>query len=81
MGRRDQRRRMTRKEKARGQMSEVRCQMSPEIPGQAPARGQGPGARGRINFEDLSPMTQGIVADIARRQRCTREEIVEVLND
>ena len=68
MGHRKQRRKPTRREKMQG----------------SGARDQGSGtkgSRGRIGFEDLSPMAQGIVADIAKRQRCTREEIVEVLND
>lgn len=58
------------------QRSEVRGQGSDDA-----GRGRiGPPQNRRINFEDLSPMTQGVVIDIARRQRCTKEEIVEVLN-
>jgi hypothetical protein len=64
MGRRDQRRKPTRAEKAGKRKEKIENS-----------------GRGRIGFGDLSPMTQGVVADIARRQRCTLEEIVETLND
>lgn len=36
--------------------------------------------RGRRRFEDLSQMTRELVIDIAKRMECTREEIVEGLN-
>ena len=66
MGRRQQRRKPTRREKiGRSEGKNVRRS----------------GDRGiRREFSDLSPMTQEIVVGIAARQRCTREEIVEVLN-
>jgi hypothetical protein len=38
-------------------------------------------ARGRVSYENLSPMTQKIIDDVAKRQRCAIDEIVEILND
>ena len=36
--------------------------------------------RGAIRFDDLSEMTRAVVVDVAKRMQCTREEIVEGLN-
>ena len=67
MGRRQQRRKPTRREK---------------IEGQGQKRGNRKEKKGLPSreFSDLSPMTQEIVAGVAARQQCTKEEILEVLN-
>jgi len=66
MGRRNQRRKPTRREKiGRSEGKNVRRSGNRES---------------RREFSDLSPMTQEIVAGVAARQQCTKEEILEVLN-
>lgn len=71
MGRRRERRKPTKREKI-----EISKEERVESGGQPASQ-----ARGRVSYENLSPMTQKIIDDVAKRQRCAIDEIVEILND